>query len=219
MKTIHVAGLDVAFANFGMARAEIDIDVAMNMYVNVTDLKLITTEGLNKKTVRKSSDDLRRAREILEPLKTFCLNFVGVAFAEVPSGSQQARSSWGLGISVGVLASCPVPVIQVSQLEVKMATVGKKTASKQEMIEWAVARHPAAPWLYSKKRLVAANEHLADAVATIYAGMKTDEFKRLVALLSQPNDGGETARKMFQDTHYLSGLGAGIPRYKKRKLT
>ena len=186
MKPIHVAGLDVAFANFGMARAEIHPDGIRNLdytRVNVTDLRLITTEGLNKKLVRKSSDDLRRARELLEPLKTFCLGRVGIAFAEVPSGSQQARSSWGLGISVGVLASCPVPVIQVSQLEVKMATVGKKTASKAEMIEWAVSMHPDAQWLRHNKKLVGANEHLADAVATIYAGILTPEFKNLIAMM------------------------------------
>ncbi len=213
MFNLKVVGIDLAFANMGLCRALISQEA-----VKVTDLRLVKTEGFEGKSVRKNSSDLRRAQELQTALISFCEGAT-LAFCEIPHGSQSARASWSLGISVGVLASCKVPVIQLSALEVKMVTVGKKTASKQEMIEWAVARHPAAPWLYSKKRLVAANEHLADAVATIYAGMKTDEFKRLVALLSQPNDGGETARKMFQDTHYLSGLGAGIPRYKKRKLT
>jgi len=198
MKQIRVVGVDVAFANFGMAKA---IILSSNC-VAVTDLKLLTTEALNKKTVRRSSDDLRRAQELITPFTTYCLQ-ADVVFAEVPHGSQQARSSWTLGISIGVLASCPRNIIQVSALEVKMATVGKKTASKEEMIEWAVAHHPDAPWLVRKGKLLAANEHLADAVAAIYAGMETDEFKRMMAVLSHPIDGGDTARKNFKSKHFM----------------
>lgn len=205
MKTIHVVGLDVAFANFGMARATVREHDLL-----VTDLKLLSTKGQDKKTVRKSSDDLRRAKEILAPMQDFCRPAI-IAFAEVPHGSQSARASWSLGISVGILASCSIPVIQVSALEVKMATVGKRNASKQDMIDWAVSLHPDAQWLRHGKKLVAANEHLADAVATIYAGLKTDEFKRLVALFytSDPH-----LKEMFEDTHYIRSC---MPRHKLKK--
>ena len=206
MKPIQVVGLDVAFANFGMARAKIDIDTALNLCVAVTDLKLLSTTGQDKKVVRKSSDDLRRAREILAPMQDFCRGRASIAFAEVPHGSQSSRASWSLGISVGILASCPIPVIQVSALEVKMATVGKKTASKQDMIDWAVSQHPDVQWLRHGKKLVAANEHLADAVATIYAGMKTDEFKRLVALFYAPTDGRITLKDFYESTLYKDAL-------------
>jgi hypothetical protein len=205
MKPIHVVGLDVAFANFGMARAKINTDVDQNLYVGVTDLKLLSTTGMDKKVVRKSSDDLRRAREILIPFQTFCMPAT-IAFAEVPHGSQSSRASWSLGISVGILAACPVPVIQVSALEVKKATVGKKNATKDEMIEWAVNAHPDAPWLRNKGKLVLANEHLADAVATIHAGMNTDEFKRLVALFYAPTDGGQQMKDFWNSTLYKEAI-------------
>jgi hypothetical protein len=188
MNTIKVVGLDVAFANFGMVRATVCHGTNSSLDgIFVDELKLLTTVGQDKKVVRKSSDDLRRAKELLHPLIRFCNNST-IAFAEVPHGSQSARASWSLGISVGVLAACPVPIIQVSALEVKLATVGKKTASKAEMIAWAVSRHPDAEWLRHGKKLVAANEHLADAVATIYAGMRTDEFKGLLALMAKADN-------------------------------
>ncbi len=111
-----------------------------------------------------------------------------VAISEVPSGAQSARAAFMLGSVVGVLASCPVPLIQVSPIEVKKATVGKKTASKQEMIDWAVARYPDLPWLRRKSRgelvLVNKNEHLADAVATLHCGVQSVQFAQLRALMN-----------------------------------
>jgi hypothetical protein len=51
------------------------------------------------------------------------------------------------------------------------------------MIEWAVAKHPDAPWLRRGGKLIAKNEHLADAVASIYAGLKTAQFASVLQML------------------------------------
>lgn len=181
MSTINVLGIDAAFSNMGFAR--MFLDTRKDSVRDLCSLRLVSTESQHKKEVRKSSDDLRRARELHDALVQECSG-VFVAMAEVPSGSQSSRASWSLGIAVGILAGCPVPIIQVSQLEVKMASVGKKTASKDEMIEWAMALYPQADWIRSRGRPTKANEHLADAVAIIYAGMRTDTFKMLCS--SQP---------------------------------
>ena len=173
-------GIDAAFANMGLARVSI-----IGNFVNCLGLQLVSTERLDKKVVRKSSDDLRRAIHLRDELAAFCgLNSATrLAFAEVPSGSLSAAAARSLGIAVGVLASCPVPIIEVSQREVKMASVGKPTASKAEMIEWATSLWPDANWLTKKGGgYVLANEHLADAMAIVVAGTKTQEFKRLIAL-------------------------------------
>jgi len=169
-----LVGIDAAFSNMGFARMQFDSNEKPMQ--NLLSLHLESTEGQHKKEVRKSSDDLRRARQLY---LTMCRQCEGALFAiaEVPSGSQSSRASWSLGIAVGVLASCPITLLQVSQLEVKMASVGKKTASKDEMIEWAMSRYPHAGWLLHKGRPVKANEHLADAVAIIHAGMQTDTFR------------------------------------------
>ena len=88
---------------------------------------------------------------------------------------------------IGALSSCPIPLIQVQPTEVKLATVGKKTATKEEMINHAVKAHPEANWIVRKSKgqivLTASNEHLADAVSVIYAGLLSDQFTQATALL------------------------------------
>jgi len=78
-------------------------------------------------------------------------------------------------------------VIEVDPYAVKLATVGTRTASKDDMIQWAHARYPYANWitrkLKGKETLTNANEHLADAIAAVTAGIETQAFKQLVDTL------------------------------------
>jgi len=186
---IKAVGIDAAFANMGFAHVNID----RGGLVTCTGLKLISTEGKSDgKGVRKSSTELRRARELHDAMVAECLGNV-IAFVEVPSGSQSASAARSLGIAVGVLSGCPVPIIEVSPMEVKIAVTGdrKIKATKEDVINWAVKRWPDAGWIlherngktWKKGDLQNCNEHLADALATIAAGIATQEFKRLIALL------------------------------------
>jgi hypothetical protein len=84
---------------------------------------------------------------------------------------------------VGVLGGCPAPLIELSPTEVKLAAIGSKTAGKEEMIEWAMGKYPYAPWIKRAGKPVAKNEHLADAVATIHAGIKTEQFQSVLRML------------------------------------
>lgn len=185
---IEFASFDVAFANLGMVRGVIKEDGT----IVPNDCKLVNTfdqrDVSAKKTTRKSSEELRRARELVAAMQAWAFGCT-IAFAEVPSGSQSASAGRALGIAVGCLASCPVPVIEVTQLEVKLASVGKKGASKAEMLAWAFDKAPHLPW-GMRKSLAAGgmiptlqNEHCADALATVYAGVKTPDFRRLLELM------------------------------------
>lgn len=87
------------------------------------------------------------------------------------------------GICLGVLAACSIPVIQVSPLETKLASVGHKTASKADMIAWASNLYPDADWLSCRGRLIASNEHLADATAIVHAGVRTPELRQAISML------------------------------------
>lgn len=179
---IAVSAFDPSLANFGMARLALDLTT---LHFEVQDLKLVQTEKQTSKQVRQNSDDLRRARELARAFHDFAAQ-TKIGFAEVPTGAQSARAMYAFGVSVGLLAACPVPLIQVQPYETKLATVGTKTASKEEMIEWAVAAYPAAPWLKhirgGKEVIGNKNEHLADALAIAHAGVKTDQFQQLRAL-------------------------------------
>lgn len=179
MRAVEIASIDPGMRNFGIARLVLHIPTLTFL---VRKLTLIETEKRVNKVVRQNSDDLRRGQEITRGFHE-AIKGCTVCFAEIPTGAQSARAMYSFGLAVGVLAGCPIPLIQVQPFETKLATVGTKTASKEEMIEWGVAAYPSAPWVRTKKgRLLAKNEHLADALAIGWAGLKTDEFQRLLAM-------------------------------------
>jgi Holliday junction resolvasome RuvABC endonuclease subunit len=187
MNGLKIIGMDPSLSNFGFAKATLD---PATMLYTVDELVLVKTENEKdkklKKTVRKNSEDLERARALYEGMIEACQGAT-LAIAEVPVGSQSARAMASYGVCVGVLAACPIPLIQVTPSEVKLAGTGYKSGTKDEMIEWAMNKFPAANWLLTKRGgqmvPVAANEHLADAVGAIEAGLKTDQLKQAIALM------------------------------------
>lgn len=174
-----VVGIDPAFSNVGFALGNIDIE---SNSVTMTDVTLIRTKSDKTWEGRKSADDLRRAQEIHDQLHAI-INQTGAeyAFIEIPQGTQSARAAWSLGIVLGLIASINIPIIQVSARDVKIRVTGNPKATKREMIDWAMKRHPDVGWAVrkSKGELVSndgMNEHMADACAVIECGLNSDEW-------------------------------------------
>lgn len=169
-------------SNFGVAEVTLNME---NLTFHVDRLTLADSESEAGKTVRKNSDDLRRAQILYQGMMDACKD-AAFAIAEIPVGSQSARAMASYGVCCGVLAACPVSLIQVTASEVKMAATGYKNATKSEMIDWAMRKYPYANWLMRKSKgvmvPVAANEHLADALAAIEAGIKTEQFKQAISI-------------------------------------
>lgn len=178
MGIIQVTSVDPSLRNFGMARMMLDTDT---LRFAIEDLVLIETEKQSGKVVRQNSDDLRRSKEIVTAFHKMCEGST-FCFAEIPSGAQSARAAYSFGVAVGVIAGCPIPVIQVQNFEAKIAAVGSKNASKDDMIAWATRMYPDAPWKFHGVKLTNNNEHLADAVAIAHAGIQTEEFQRFLAM-------------------------------------
>jgi Holliday junction resolvasome RuvABC endonuclease subunit len=184
---VKLIGLDPSLTNTGIAIMEYDIHTAE---LSVSELRLVKTKNEKGKQVRQNSDDLRRCREIVAGIHAAC-NGALFAVSEIPMGAQSARAALAFGMVIGMLANLPVPLIQVSPTEVKMAVVGHKQAAKEEMIDWAVKTYPDAGWLLQEKNgatfkkgdLKAENEHLADGCAVVHAGIFTDQFKNALAML------------------------------------
>ena len=188
---IRAVGVDAAFANMGFAQVEIEA----NGTVKCLGLYLVTTEVTeDRKVVRKSSTELRRAQELCKALAHHTTGQgAQFAFVEVPSGSQSASAARALGIAVGVLGSCQIPIIEVNPMEVKRAINPdrKVKVSKLDVIRWAMSKWPLAPWVlhkhsgktFKKGDPQNCNEHLADAMATVVAGISTPEFQRIITLL------------------------------------
>lgn len=183
---IRILGLDPALRNTGMSIGDYN---TLTGDLQITRVELAQTEKSAVKVVRRSSDDLARATLLVEGIKRICLvHKPTIAVAEVPTGCQSARGAFSNGVCCGVLASVPVPLVEVSPTEVKLASVGTKTASKDAIIQWAVAKWPNAGWHTRKLKgsvvLTSDNEHMADACAAIAAGILTPQFAQAVAMMT-----------------------------------
>lgn len=176
---MKVIGIDPSMSNWGMTTAVLSIE---SLTFEVQNLQLVETKPSSNKRVRKNSDDLERASAIADVMKE-TLKDADMVFVEVPHGSQSARAMASYGICIGLLASIDAPMVQLTEREVKLGTIGKATGTKQEMIDWATTKFPDAPWLRQGKRITAKNEHLADATGAIEAGIRGDEFKNILAAL------------------------------------
>jgi hypothetical protein len=181
MKYVHVVGIDPSLSAWGFSHLAYNVE-AQKLEPIGYDLELVKTENEVTKQTRKNSDDLRRARELQAAMIRNCQH-AAIACVEVPVGSQSARAMASYGVCVGILASCPIPMIQVSPTEVKQES-GYKFATKEEMIAWASSLYPNLNWLRKGGKLIAANEHLADSIGAIHAGVRTQEFRAAIAMLS-----------------------------------
>lgn len=182
---IEVIGYDPSLRNWGCVTALLNIE---DMTLRVTSLRIIETSEtkVSKKLVRQNAQDVNASRLLVEGVRETVADAV-IAFAEVPVGSQSSRAQTSYGVCCGVLGSIDIPLISVTPTEVKKAATGHGAATKEEMIEWAVSKHPEAPWFTINRKtgveLLNKNEHVADALAAIYAGMQTAEFREAVKIL------------------------------------
>lgn len=185
---LRVVGMDPSLRNWGIAVGELDLDTKT---VLIHRLTVITPELSKGKQVRQNSLDLSSAQQLCAEALQAVKNADAI-FVEVPVGSQSARAMASYGICVGVLGSVRAtgtPFFEVTPTEVKVSTVGSKLATKQEMIAWSLSRHPEANWPTYRKNGMdvvseAQAEHMADAIATIYAGLKLNQFHQLITTLT-----------------------------------
>ena len=186
---LQVVGFDPSLRNWGIATGVIDIQ---EHHLVIQNMRVTTPVLPQTKQIRQNSLDLESARQLYEDAYAFAKEAQAI-FVEVPVGSQSARAMVSYGICVGVLGSLRasgIPFFEVTPTEVKKASCGKPTATKHEMITWAMNQHPEAPWpMYPQhnKLLVseAKAEHMADAIGAIYAGVRDNQFKQWFNLIMQ----------------------------------
>jgi hypothetical protein len=174
---VRIVGLDPSLRNWGMVNALYDQEhkklLVQSVEIIQPDLSMV---GSSKQNLL----DIESATQLYAG--TFALiRDADFVIAEIPTGSQSSRASLGSGVCLGVLGALKlIPLlnfIPVSPTEVKRAGHGTLNATKKEMIEWAVTKHPEANWpRYKSKGELVINEgkaeHMCDALAAIYAGLK-----------------------------------------------
>lgn len=182
-RTIRVVGMDPSLRNWGIAMGTYELTKGL---LTINGLSLVNPVLPKGKQVRQNSLDLESAYQLskcaLEPAK-----YAHAVFVEVPVGSQSARAMASYGICVGVLGAmraAGIPFFEVTPTEVKLAACGRKDATKEQMIAWATSRHPEANWPIHAGQVSAAKaEHMADAVAAIYAGVASNPFRQTLPFL------------------------------------
>lgn len=172
--------IDSSLRHTGIAVGTIDKDDN----ITVDFIRLNTTEKTTSKQVRASSDAIDACRSNFKFLQGIIKEYKPqIIFAETPSGSQSSSGMKSYGATCQLIASLEPDAIEVTPHEVKMSTVGSKTASKRAMIDWAYERYPDLEWTWHEGRIKNDNEHMADAICIVYAGIKTRMYNQLKALI------------------------------------
>lgn len=184
---LKLLGMDPSFSNWGLAAMLYDTEARS---LSLAKLDVIQPPKDNSKQVRKSSQDLARAEYLFEKVMSY-MPYVDAICIEVPHGSQNARASLGAGACIGLIAAIrnshgAKPVICVNATETRMEITGKASATKQQGIDWASGLYPDANWPKLNGQIIASKaEHMADAVAAVHAGIKTETFKMLTMLATK----------------------------------
>lgn len=166
-----VLGIDTGFSTMGISLLELS-----GHSDKVLGVKTLTTKKSDKKrNVRASDDNMRRARELAVELRTRIEKYDLKAICmEAQSWPRNSSSSAKIGISWGVVAALAeahgLPVLQATPQAIKMALVGKSSASKDEIISAIKKRYPEIVWPTAKGK----HEHIADATGAVVACMDSD---------------------------------------------
>lgn len=174
--------LDPSLTNTAVVWGEVDLKTDT---INPTGFELINTSKSKLKSVRSSSDLVRRCRTINDKLHPLIENYnPAIVFVETPSGSQNYSGAISYAVSCFLIGTINPPPIEVTPLEVKMYSVGKGTASKKDVMNFCLEKFPNFP--YERKKdgsLVEAKmEHVCDSIAASVAGIKSKEYAQIKKL-------------------------------------
>jgi len=140
---------------------------------NIIDCGCIKTAPEQKKRrIRKGDDTVRRVSEINQRLITLIKKYkIRYILSELPHGSQNAQAAVMIGIVTGVVQTLAdvfeIGIEWYSEQDSKKAILGKKAATKLDMIE-AVDRVYDVPWTNTKY----IDEAIADALAVHYVAVR-----------------------------------------------
>lgn len=191
---ITMLGIDPGMQHTGYAVA--DVDLAARQIIMVRDMGVLTTKRENCRQVRRSSDDLRRARSLRTRLDALTKRYrIDVAASEMASTAPFVRIALNFGIMLGVLSSFDFLLIELLPQDVKEAVTGNRSATKRDIVKWAlgVPSEPGVRWPKAARpnklelshngvEIANSGEHQADALAVIHAALHSEQLAGIVSL-------------------------------------
>jgi Holliday junction resolvasome RuvABC endonuclease subunit len=196
MAIITMLGIDPSLTHTGWSVSEVCTE--QRKIMRVIEGGTVVTAPSKVKQVRKSSDDMHRARQHAIVLRSAIERHkIKIGSAEIPSGGQSASAAKAFGISIGLLASLPIPLIEVSPREVKVAACNSATADKEDIVRFAVALTAGQPiqWETAKRAndwaipfgagfVLKTEEHKADSIAGTHAAIRSQQFHQLAGMFN-----------------------------------
>lgn len=184
MAIVQVIGCDPALSNLGLVKGNLDLST---LEFTPTETLLIKTKPDNTKGIRKNEDDLRRCKELYNGFAEFAKG-VDIIFIEMPVGSQSARAMASYGMCIGLFSSVADGSLFLTQAKLgKFYLTGDPNASKAKMISEATEIFPDLNWITNVRKGVSVlspeNEHVADAIGSVLAGINSTQFKSLLTSL------------------------------------
>ena len=185
MQGLRILGVDPGLANMGLALMLYQPGIG----VELEELKLIETKKEDKKRkLRAKADDLRRLEIIRIEFSLIVRTWAPdvVAFEEVPNipNSTLVRkialawgTCWALATDRAGVVSFEYPIT-----DLKVAVTGKRTASKQEMVETLSQRYVG---LQDAEIAASKKEHVADAMAAALLAAQDPVVIRLAQALDK----------------------------------
>lgn len=169
-----VIGVDPSLCNVGLAVMEL-----RPVGERVLQTRVFRTEPSPKKRkLLVAEDNARRVSELVGGLDDAITQHRPVALViESPAGSQHAKSASALGMAFALVVAVAkvrrLPLVQVTVNDVKLATCGRRDASKEEVIRAMEERYPGIVWPEPRGVI----EHAADAVGAVVAALDGDTLR------------------------------------------
>ena len=139
-----------------------------------------TAPEAKKKRIRKSDDRINRAGYIIDHLYNLVDAYkVELILTEMPHGSQNAQAAVMIGIVIGIITtlgfSRDIPVETYSEQDAKKSLLGKKAATKEDIIE-AIDRIYEMDWTGIKY----IDEAVADAMAVYHVAQQQSQLLKMM---------------------------------------
>jgi len=139
-----------------------------------------TAPEQKKRRIRASDDRTRRASEITHQLLNLIKRYnVTFMLSEAPHGSQNAQAAIMIGMVAGIttaMSEClAIPIEYYSEQDSKKCVLGKKAATKTDMIE-AIDRLYEMDWTSTKY----IDEAVADAMAVYHVAQEQSVTIKMV---------------------------------------
>jgi Holliday junction resolvasome RuvABC endonuclease subunit len=141
-----------------------------------------TAPEYKKQRIRVSDDRSRRAGEITRILLILIRKWnIGLILSESPHGSQNASAAIMIGIVTGIttaVAEClNIPIEYFSEQDSKKCALGKKAATKDDMINRMSEIYYKEPWITNTKYI---DEAVADSLAVFYCAQQNSQMLKMM---------------------------------------